>query len=173
MSDKMTSVYSGGLMYEYSLEESKWGIVKLDGDNEEVEELKEFGNLAKAMKAYPAPTGSGGAAKESHGVECPPKSKNWEVDPDILPVIPKNALKFMEEGAGKGLGFKGPGSQTNMDSGYSESNSTDASSPEGQSGGGGAGGSGDDDSAAGRTGVSALIVTGGALAVTLAGAMML
>ncbi|KAL2104951.1 hypothetical protein VUR80DRAFT_9263 [Thermomyces stellatus] len=167
MSDDMTGVYSGGLMYEYSMEDNDYGIVEIKGDK--VEELQpEFSNLAKAMSKYPAPSGDGGAAKTSAAVECPTMDSNWEVDPDILPVIPKEAQKYMEDGAGKGQGFGGDGSQTAGDSGLSTENSTDASSPQGQSGSGG-----DDDSAAGRTGVGALVVTGTALAATLAGAIML
>ena len=171
MSDQMTGVYSGGLMYEYSMEDNNYGIVEIDGDD--VEELQpEFSNLAKAMSKNPAPTGDGGAAKTSAAVECPTQDSDWEVDPDILPVIPKEALKYMDEGAGKGQGFGGDGSQTAGDSGLSTENSTDASSAQGQSGGGGAGGD-DDDSAAGRTGVSTLVITGSALVATLAGAIML
>lgn len=174
MSDKMTPVYSGGLMYEYSMEDNKYGIVEIDGDD--AEELQpEFDNLAEAMSKNPAPTGDGGAAKTSAAVECPTMDSDWEVDPDILPVIPEEALKYMEDGAGEGKGFGGDGSQTDGDSGLSKENTTDASSPEGQAGGGGAGGSGgDDDSAAGRAGgVSTLVITGTALAATLASAIML
>lgn len=171
MSDDMTGVYSGGLMYEYSMEDNKYGIVEIEG--EKVKELKEFGNLAKAMKKYPAPSGDGGAAKTTQAVECPTQDADWEVDPDILPAIPKEALTYFKDGAGKGKGFKGSGSQTAGDSGLSVENSTDASSPQGSSGSGGSGSGSDDDNAAGHTGANALFVTGSALAVTLLGAAML
>lgn len=173
MSDKMTSVYSGGLMYEYTMEKNGYGIVKLDG--EKVKELQpEFDNLAKAMSKYPAPTGSGGAAKTSAAVECPTQDSVWEVDPDVLPAIPQEAEKYMDEGAGEGKGFKGKGSQTDGDSGLSTKNSTDASSSSGSSGSQAGSGSGDDDdSAAGRNGINSVVATGAALAAALFGAVML
>lgn len=172
MSDDMTGVYSGGLMYEYTMEKNGYGIVKIDG--EKVKELQpEFDNLAKAMSKYTAPTGTGGAAKTSAAVECPTMDSVWEVDPDILPAIPQEAEKYMDDGAGKGKGFKGDGSQTAGDSGLSTKNSTDASSSSGSSGSNAESSSDDDDSAAGRTGISTVVATGSALAATLFGAIML
>ncbi|KAJ3525728.1 hypothetical protein NM208_g11513 [Fusarium decemcellulare] len=69
MSDEMTSVYSGGLMYEYSLEDNDYGIVTLKGDN--VKTSSEYKLFKEALKKYPMPTGTGGAAKTTHGVDCP------------------------------------------------------------------------------------------------------
>ncbi|SPN97739.1 probable beta(1-3)glucanosyltransferases [Cephalotrichum gorgonifer] len=163
MSSDMTGVYSGGLMYEYTMEKNGYGIVQIKGET--ATELKpEFDNLSKAMKANPAPTGSGGASATSAAVECPTQDSVWEVDPDILPEIPAEAQAYMDKGAGTGVGFKGTGSQTAGDSGLSTSNSTSAASSSGSKG---------DDSAAGRSGISAVAVTGGALAATLFGAFLL
>ncbi len=55
MSKEMTNVYSGGLMYEYSLESSGYGIVTINGGK--VQEESEFGKYAKALSQNPAPTG--------------------------------------------------------------------------------------------------------------------
>ena len=114
MSKQMTSVYSGGLMYEYSLEDNDYGIVKIKGD--EVKHQDEFKLFKKALEKYPTPTGDGGASKETHGVDCPPKDPNWQIDTEEIPEMPKEAQKYMKDGAGDGPGFKG-GSQTAGDSG--------------------------------------------------------
>jgi 1,3-beta-glucanosyltransferase GAS5 len=107
---KMTSVYSGGLAYEYSMEANNFGIVELDGDN--VKELDDFGRLQKAFAATPNPTGDGGYNKTGGASGCPAQSKNWNVTTDALPAIPSGAKKYMTEGAGKGVGLSGKGSQT-------------------------------------------------------------
>lgn len=80
MSDKMTAVYSGGLMYEYALEENGYGIAKIPSPRAtEVKPQPEFAKFADALKKNPAPEGDGGAASESHAVPCPAKGKEWYV----------------------------------------------------------------------------------------------
>ncbi|RJE26844.1 1,3-beta-glucanosyltransferase Gel1 [Aspergillus sclerotialis] len=110
-SEKMTPVYSGGLVYEYSQESSNYGLVKIDGGN--VKELDDFSALAKAFKNTPNPEGDGGYNKTAGGNPCPAKNApSWDVDSgDELPAIPEPAKKYMKEGAGKGKGFSGSGSQ--------------------------------------------------------------
>ncbi|KAK3499528.1 Glucanosyltransferase-domain-containing protein [Neurospora hispaniola] len=110
MSDKMTSVYSGGLMYEYAVEENGYGIAKL-GPGSKVEEKPEFANFAKAMSKYPVPTGDGGFTSTTKAAACPTKDSNWLVDSTLLPAIPDGAKKFMKDGAGTGPGLNGEGSQ--------------------------------------------------------------
>ncbi|KAI0006549.1 glycoside hydrolase family 72 protein [Xylariaceae sp. FL0662B] len=112
MSSQMSAVYSGGLMYEYSQEGNGYGIVELSGDN--VKEDPEFSKLASALSKYPAPTGDGGAAKTTSSVACPTINDIWDLEdwgPSNLPAIPDGAQKYMKEGAGKGPGLKGDGSQ--------------------------------------------------------------
>jgi 1,3-beta-glucanosyltransferase GAS5 len=162
MSSKMTGVYSGGLMYEYSMEDNGFGIVELSGGS--VEELDEFTNLQSAMSQFPAPTGDGGAAKTTHSVPCPTKDATWEVDPSAIPAMPKEAETFMKNGAGQGKGLKGPGSQTAGDSGLSTTNTTGGKSSDKAN------------PANGRVGafdVAPLLVTGVTLGFTLFGAMLL
>lgn len=94
MSNKMTPVYSGGLMYEYSLEENGYGIVKIDKpDSTTVEEQKEFSKFAKALKENPPPEGDGGFTSTTNSVPCPTKDANWLVDSTLLPAIPDGAKK--------------------------------------------------------------------------------
>ncbi|KAK1593298.1 glycolipid anchored surface protein [Colletotrichum navitas] len=115
MSSEMTSVYSGGMMYEYSMEANKYGIVQIDGNN--VEELKEYGNFKSALSKYPAPTDDAGAAKTSHAAaSCPTSDSVWMADPTKIPTMPEAAEKYMTAGAGEGPGLKGDGSQTAGDS---------------------------------------------------------
>jgi len=114
MSDKMTAVYSGGLMYEYTYEENKFGIVKIADKAQKGprEELKpEFANFQKAMSANKMPTGLSGAATTSNSVPCPTKDANWDVDSTLLPAFPEAAKKYLTEGAGPGPGLNGKGSQ--------------------------------------------------------------
>ncbi|KAL8419065.1 hypothetical protein RB594_002316 [Gaeumannomyces avenae] len=109
MSPDMTGVYSGGLMYEYTYEANKFGIVKLNGDN--VEELEEFAAFQKAMKDFPAPTGLAGASTSQKTSQCPAKDQYWHIETTSLPAFPKDAQKYLDNGAGKGPGLNGRGSQ--------------------------------------------------------------
>ncbi|KAI1142520.1 glycoside hydrolase family 72 protein [Hypoxylon sp. FL0543] len=114
MSNEMSSVYSGGLMYEYSREGNGYGIVELSGESDSVKEEPEFANFQSALKKYPAPSGDGGASKTTTSVACPTVDDVWDLDewgPSNLPAIPEGAKKYMTEGAGSGPGLKGAGSQ--------------------------------------------------------------
>lgn len=110
-SEKMTGVYSGGLVYEYTEEGSKYGLVKI-GDSG-VDEKKDFSTLKDAFSATESPKGDGGYKKDGKASECPKKSKTWNVDmdDDELPTLPEGASEYFKNGAGKGPGLKGSGSQ--------------------------------------------------------------
>jgi len=99
----MTGVYSGGLVYEYSQEEAKFGLVTLSGNN--VTELADFSALETAFKATANPTGDGGYNSTGGASGCPVQSANWNVTNDALPAIPSAALAYMKSGAGKGVGI--------------------------------------------------------------------
>ncbi|KAF2014982.1 glycoside hydrolase family 72 protein [Aaosphaeria arxii CBS 175.79] len=112
-STDMTGVYSGGIVYEYSEEGSKYGLVKIDGDS--VTEKDDFTALKKAFAGTQSPSGDGGYKSEGKASKCPAKSKTWDIgmDDDKLPALPEGAQAFMgKEGAGKGPGLTGSGSQT-------------------------------------------------------------
>ncbi|KAH7395957.1 glycoside hydrolase family 72 protein [Cadophora sp. MPI-SDFR-AT-0126] len=108
-STDMTSVYSGGLVYEYSQEESKYGLVTLSGNT--VTPLADFTALQTAFKGTANPSGDGGYNSTGGASGCPAKSANWDVDSDALPAIPSAAAAMMKTGAGKGAGLEGKGSQ--------------------------------------------------------------
>ncbi|GLB07114.1 beta-glucanosyltransferase [Aspergillus tubingensis] len=106
---KMTGVYSGGLVYEYSQESSNYGLVEIDGNN--VKTLSDYDALKSAYSKTSNPEGDGGYNKTGGANPCPAKdSPNWDVDGDSLPAIPEPAKKYMTQGAGKGAGFSGSGS---------------------------------------------------------------
>ncbi|KAK0714719.1 beta-glucanosyltransferase gel1 [Lasiosphaeris hirsuta] len=116
MSDKMTAVYSGGLMYEYSQEANKYGIVEITGSKDQSgprKELPEFAAYSKALAANPAPTGLAGAvtSSNSNSSPCPAKDDFWIVQSTLLPALPDGAKAYLKDGAGKGPGLNGPGSQ--------------------------------------------------------------
>lgn len=171
MGSEMDSVYSGGLMYEYSLEDNDYGIVTIKGNKVEPED--EFELFQSALKKYPAPTGSGGAAKASHGVECPKSASNWQVDPSYLPEMPAQAEKYMKNGAGKGPGIDGDGSQDDIDSGTATASVAVGTSTSKADGSSGSSDDGDDDSGAASLGFGALYVTGAATLFTLFGTLLL
>ncbi|KAL4884245.1 Glucanosyltransferase-domain-containing protein [Aspergillus karnatakaensis] len=111
-STKMTGVYSGGLVYEYSQEPSDYGIVEIK--NGKVSDLPDFDALKSALAKTSDPSGDGGYNKTGGANPCPVKNApNWDVDSDAeLPALPEKAKKYFEDGAGKGPGFDGSGSQT-------------------------------------------------------------
>ncbi|KAL9612854.1 MAG: hypothetical protein Q9167_002586 [Letrouitia subvulpina] len=115
-SDKMSGVYSGGLVYEYTKEEDavqqKFGLVEVKSDSE-VTERPDFGTLQKAFANVDPPAGNGGAKSSGSPSTCPTKSPTWLVSDDRLPKMPENAKKFFtaKDGAGDGVGLDGPGSQ--------------------------------------------------------------
>ncbi|KAK5992374.1 1,3-beta-glucanosyltransferase gel1 [Cladobotryum mycophilum] len=168
MSAQMDAVYSGGLMYEYSMEVNDYGIVQLNGNN--VTELDEYDLFKKALADNPTPTGNGGAATTSHSVACPPSDASWEVNPSMIPVMPSQAQKFLKSGAGSGPGLNGTGSQNAGDSGTATASTTGGTaSPTGKGG--------DKDNAGfsiqGSFEKSPLIITGFTIVFTLFGTLLL
>jgi hypothetical protein len=119
---KMTGVYSGGLAYEYSMEENGYGMVQINGNS--VSELTNFKAFQSQLAANPSPSGDGGYNPNGGSSQCPAKSANWDVADDNLPAIPTAAALFMKNGAGKGDGLQGPGSQDSTDTGTSPSSAS-------------------------------------------------
>jgi len=107
---EMTSVYSGGLVYEYSEEGSKYGLVTISSSGT-VTEGADFLALQTAFKNTTNPTGTGGYNATGGASGCPAQSANWNVTNDALPAIPSAASLLMKAGAGKGAGLTGAGSQ--------------------------------------------------------------
>ncbi|KAF2000941.1 glycoside hydrolase family 72 protein [Amniculicola lignicola CBS 123094] len=111
-STDMTGVYSGGLVYEYSEEGSKYGLVTIDGDS--VTEGADFTALKTALAGTKDPSGDGGYKSDGSASACPTKSSTWNVTiaADELPAFPSGADEYLKNGAGTGPGLKGAGSQS-------------------------------------------------------------
>ena len=176
----MTPVYSGGLVYEYSNEGNNYGLVDIDGNT--VNNRPDFQALQSAFKNTPNPQGDGGYNHTGGANECPPqRAPDWNVNSDdALPAIPEPALKYMKQGAGKGVGLSGGGSQTSgtkstgtatPGSGDNVPMSTGGSSSGGSSGGGssGSGGSPSSSSTSSPKGSGAGIVQPPNMAVLVCG----
>lgn len=171
MHSNMTSVYSGGLMYEYSLEPNQYGIVEIDGSS--TEETSEYDNLVEAYSRWPAPSGDGNPQHSTtHANDCPTRGPMWDVNPTLLPAMPEEAEIFMEEGAGSGPGLRGPGSQYSNNTSTADAEAGDPS-PTGSarprhSNGSGSGNSNDDDDDDDDNAAAGIYFERGALAVTCA-----
>ncbi|KAJ5724503.1 hypothetical protein N7493_006231 [Penicillium malachiteum] len=123
-STDMTGVYSGGLVYEYSQESSKYGLVEINGDN--VKELPDYDALKTAFSKTSNPKGDGDYNSTGGADACPTKNApNWDVDSDFLPAMPAPAKKYLTAGAGQGKGFSGGGS---MDAGTESTTTATAGS---------------------------------------------
>ncbi|TVY64258.1 1,3-beta-glucanosyltransferase gel1 [Lachnellula suecica] len=114
-STEMTSVFSGGLVYEYSNEGNGYGLVDISGDTVTITD--QFTYLQTAYANTTDPTGDGGATTTAGAAStCPTASSEWEPTNDDLPAIPAAALKLDSTGAGTGPGLTGAGSQESGDS---------------------------------------------------------
>ncbi|CBY01531.1 hypothetical protein LEMA_P003180.1 [Plenodomus lingam JN3] len=108
-SENMTAVYSGGLVYEYTVEPNGYGLVEV-GDDGKISPNGDFDRLKDAYEATANPRGDGGFKSTGSASECPAQSEDWEVESTDLPAMPRGAQKFMDEGAGTGPGLDGDGS---------------------------------------------------------------
>jgi hypothetical protein len=108
-SDQMSSVYSGGLVYEYSQETSNYGLVVINGSN--VTQLPDYNNFKDQLAKSPNPSGDAGASTSRKPASCPSfEAGVWEVTIDV-PAMPSGALTYIENGAGKPLGLGAPSTQ--------------------------------------------------------------
>jgi len=108
----MAAVYSGGLVYGYSEEGTKYGLVTISGNS--VTEGADFAALKSALSGTASPSGDGGYKSSGVASDCPSESKTWNVTiaADQLPAFPDGASDYLKSGAGVGAGLKGAGSQT-------------------------------------------------------------
>ncbi|KAH9835945.1 glycoside hydrolase family 72 protein [Teratosphaeria destructans] len=108
-SSNMSVAYSGGLVYEYTIEANGYGLVELV--NGKVEPNDDFDRLKAAYEKTSNPSGNGGGRTQTTVPQCPPETDEWHVSTDKLPEMPKDAEKYLKDGAGKGPGLAGKGSQ--------------------------------------------------------------
>lgn len=106
-SDKMLLVFSGGLVYEYSMEDNNYGLVEISSNNKTVETNDDFDNLKKEFADTSNPSGDGGYSKDLDYSDCPKKTSLWDAD-DTLPDTPLGALKYVNGDVDpEGNGFDG------------------------------------------------------------------
>ena len=103
-SDAMCTVFSGGLVYEYSNETNNYGLVQISDNGTTVTKLPDFYNLKKEYASVPDPTGDDGYSTSNKISECPSYSKGvWEAN-NTLPEMPAAASAYFTSGAGTPLG---------------------------------------------------------------------
>ncbi|SCW03448.1 LAFE_0G10660g1_1 [Lachancea fermentati] len=134
-SDRMSSVFSGGLVYEYSNETNNYGLVQIDNDTS-VTKLQDYYNLQKEYSSVSDPSGDGGYSTTNDYSSCPSYEEGtWEAN-NTLPAMPSAASAYFSSGAGEPMGTSLStqelcyGDDTNSDnvSSSSESKSSSASS---------------------------------------------
>lgn len=157
-SSKMSSLYSGGLVYEYSNEANDYGLVDINGDS--VSERQDYDNFKKALAKADIPSGDGGAKSSGGASNCPPYDGDlWDVQPDAsIPPMPSYAHKYLKNGAGQGKGFDGPDTQNGSD--LDNNNNSDSSSSSSSSGGSSSGGSSSTSGSSGSSGSGSASATG-------------
>lgn len=128
-SDQMSSVFSGGLVYEYSNETNNYGLVQIDSDTE-VTKLQDFQNLKNEYASNPNPQGDGGYSESNEISTCPDYQKGvWEAS-NTLPEMPSAASVYFESGAGTafGTGLSTQNSCERDDTDVDDNNSDDSDS---------------------------------------------
>jgi 1,3-beta-glucanosyltransferase GAS5 len=139
---EMTSVYSGGLVYEYSEEGNNYGLGTINGNT--YTENQDFQALMQAFQKTSNPPGDGGYNSTGGASGCPSyEAQTWLVKDDALPAIPGPAKNYFTQGAGTGPGLTGAGSQNagtpstgtaTAGSGQVTATSTSGSTPSGAAG---------------------------------------
>lgn len=127
-STEMSSVFSGGLVYEYSNETNDYGLVQIDNATQ-VTKLQDFDNLQKEYSSVSNPTGSGGYSASNNYSTCPDYEQGiWQAN-NTLPEMPTAASAFFTSGAGApmGTGFLTQ-SSCDSDDDSDDDSSSDASS---------------------------------------------
>lgn len=120
-STEMTSVFSGGLVYEWTQEASDYGLISEDGKPNQ-----DYYNLQAEFNETSDPSGTGGYKTADGASDCPPKTKYWDAD-DTLPDTPSGAEKYFEDGAGTPLGL-GYGNSSGSSTASASSTPTSSSS---------------------------------------------
>ncbi|KAI5958684.1 gel1 [Candida pseudojiufengensis] len=92
-SNQMSSVFSGGLVYEYFEEENNYGLVELNDGN--IETNEDFDNLKNEFNKTKNPSGDGGYNKNGTANNCPSLSNLWNVTTKI-PNTPAGAIAMLK-----------------------------------------------------------------------------
>lgn len=109
-SSKMTHVFSGGLVYEWTEESNNpnYGLVIVN--NKEVSKKQDFFNLKEQYSRLNIPNDGGGYRIREGGNRCPEGAFSFNVY-SALPSIPRGTDKYFKNGAGPPLGLRPSGSR--------------------------------------------------------------
>ncbi|EEB05219.1 cell wall protein Gas5 [Schizosaccharomyces japonicus yFS275] len=107
-STQMSSVFSGGLVYEYSEEGSNYGLVVVNGST--VTTSKNYDTLKEKFSSASSFSGDGGYNSTTGSLTCPANQTNWK-SWSTLPSMPSKAEQFIKSGAGQPLGLNAPSNQ--------------------------------------------------------------
>jgi len=105
-SDKMTGVFSGGLIYEFTNETANYGIVQMAADAKAATILPEFDTLQKVHAAASSPKIPSGATDNPRITKCQPKAYYWNIvgDSELPDTL---GASFIKDGVTKGKWTKG------------------------------------------------------------------
>ncbi|KAJ2909766.1 1 3-beta-glucanosyltransferase gel4 [Coemansia aciculifera] len=88
----MGNTFSGGIMYEYSEEDNKYGVVKVSYGSTTVEKNGDYANLKKALsEVKPQTIKSSDYKPGGKDSACPNVSDTWHVKSEVLPPTPSSA----------------------------------------------------------------------------------
>ncbi|CAO3644654.1 unnamed protein product [Cunninghamella blakesleeana] len=93
---QMTSVWSGGVAYEWSQENNEYGLVKVTGTT--VEPLQDYTNLQKTLKnVNPQGVKMDDYNPSSSSINCPSVKATWKATNDLPPTPSEGACSCMRD----------------------------------------------------------------------------
>ncbi|CCH46147.1 putative secreted protein [Wickerhamomyces ciferrii] len=93
-SDKMTDVWSGGIVYMYFQEDNDYGLVKVSGDS--VKTLDDFNYLSKEL-ANISPTSAKSSDVSATTISCPSQAASWKASTDLPPTPEESVCECLSD----------------------------------------------------------------------------
>lgn len=89
----MTSVFSGGIVYEWFMSENNYGLVELTNNDASVSPYPDFTSLQSQLaKATPSSTAKSAYTTSNTAPACPGTSSSWQAKASPLPPSPNSQL---------------------------------------------------------------------------------
>ncbi|KAI7900684.1 Glucanosyltransferase-domain-containing protein [Cokeromyces recurvatus] len=94
---EMTGVWSGGIVYEWTQENNRYGLVKIKSSGE-AEKMEDYNNLQERMaKVKPHGVRMDDYHDEKPNSNCPSISENWKASNELPPTPSEGACQCMME----------------------------------------------------------------------------
>ncbi|CAM9021249.1 unnamed protein product [Wickerhamomyces anomalus] len=93
-SDKMTDVWSGGIVYMYFQEDNDYGLVKVKGDD--VSTLEDF-NYLKSELASISPSSAKTSEISATSLSCPSQANTWRAATELPPTPQEGVCSCLSE----------------------------------------------------------------------------